>query len=50
MKSLNKLRAFPNETLIFPGHDGVLENLLFAKSLEPKNEVINMKIEMAKEA
>ncbi|KRX01614.1 hypothetical protein PPERSA_00321 [Pseudocohnilembus persalinus] len=49
-KSLFKLQAFPNETFIFPSHDANLKDLLFAKTLDPKNEVLNIKIEACKEA
>lgn len=40
-----KLKSLPNETLIFPGHDNTLENLIFAKTVDPKNEILNIKIQ-----
>jgi len=42
--SLNKLKALPNETLIFPGHDNALDNLVWAKTLDPNNDLLNMKL------
>ncbi len=32
-----KLMALPDETVLYPGHDYILRNLLFAKSCEPEN-------------
>lgn len=46
--SLMKLRTLPNETLIFPGHENALENIAFAKMLEPNNEFVGKKLEWAK--
>ena len=43
--SLNKLKVLPNETLIFPGHDNALDNLIWAKTLDPNNDLLNMRIE-----
>lgn len=48
-QSLQKLRGFSNETLIFPGHRIKKENLLFSKSIDPSNEVINHKIGLLQE-
>lgn len=42
------MKAFPNETFIFPSHDGRMKDLLFAKTLDPKNEVLGVKLEMCK--
>jgi hydroxyacylglutathione hydrolase len=44
------LRSFPNETLIFPSHEATLEDLLFVKTLDPKNQILDIKIEHLKEA
>lgn len=44
--SLMKLRGFHDETLVFPGHQSQRENLLFAKTLEPDNVVVNQKLDM----
>ena len=35
--SLQKLRGFPNETLLFPSINVVSKNLLFAKMIDPEN-------------
>ncbi|EAS06397.2 hydroxyacylglutathione hydrolase (macronuclear) [Tetrahymena thermophila SB210] len=50
LETIFKLKSFPNETLLFPSKDGQLEDLLFAKSLDPGNPVINLKIQLAKQA
>jgi hypothetical protein len=42
--SLEKIKNFPNDTLIFPNEDSGLNNLIFARFLEPKNEFIDMRI------
>ena len=43
-KSLNKLKALPNETLIFPGHDNAIHNLTWVKTIDPKNPFLKMKL------
>ena len=35
--SLNKIKSFPQETMIFPSHDVTMENLMFVKTLDPNN-------------
>ncbi|EGR27389.1 hypothetical protein IMG5_196590 [Ichthyophthirius multifiliis] len=50
VQSLFKLKAFPNESLVFPGRDGELKNLIFSKALDPNNNVINSKIQLVQEA
>lgn len=46
--SLNKIKPFPSETLIFPSHDASLENLFFVKTLDPQNEFLEYKIDLVK--
>ncbi len=43
-QSLEKIKNFPNDTLIFPNEDSGLNNLIFARFLEPKNEFIDMRV------
>ena len=49
-ESLFKLKAFPNQTLVFPSHEARLEDLMFIKTLDPKNEVLDLKIDSCKQA
>jgi len=42
--SLQKLINLPNESLIFCGHEYTLQNLEFAKFIEPENPMIDAKI------
>ena len=42
--SLEKIKNFPNDTLIFPNEDSGLNNLIFARFLEPKNEFIDLRV------
>jgi hydroxyacylglutathione hydrolase len=46
--SLSKLRALPDDTKIYFGHEYTENNLRFARSLEPDNEVLRAKYEWAK--
>ncbi|KAM3132134.1 hypothetical protein pb186bvf_015729 [Paramecium bursaria] len=43
-KTIQLLKGFNDETLIFPGHHAQMENLLFAKTIDPENAVLNHKI------
>ncbi len=43
-QTLNKLKALPNETLLFPGHNNAIHNLLWVKTLDPKNQFLKMKL------
>ena len=43
-QSLEKIKNFPNDTLIFPNEDSGLNNLILARFLEPKNEFIDMRV------
>lgn len=47
---MEKLKNFPNETLIFPAEEDSLNNLMFVKTLDPKNDILNMKIKLADQA
>ena len=49
-QSLEKLKAFPNETMIFPSEDNYLTNLLFIKSLDPKNELLKLKMKLSEQS
>jgi len=46
--SLTKLRALPDETLIFCGHEYTLSNLDFAVSIDPENEALKKRRQQAK--
>lgn len=46
--SLIKLMSLPNDTLVFCGHEYTMANLKFAKSVEPENINIDMKIDQVK--
>ena len=45
-QSLQTLSSFPDETKIYCGHEYTLNNLKFAKEVEPSNRKILEKIEM----
>jgi hydroxyacylglutathione hydrolase len=49
LQSLRTIMSLPNETLMFCGHEYTLQNLKFAKMVEPDNDMIDMKIEMCEE-
>jgi hydroxyacylglutathione hydrolase len=40
--SIKLLMGFPGETIIYAGHDYVLESMAFAKNLEPDNHDIDL--------
>ena len=42
--SLQKLAALADETLVYPGHDYTEENVRFALTFEPDNEVLQKKL------
>lgn len=42
---IGKLSALPDDTLVYCGHEYSLQNLAFAKHVEPQNEDITKKIE-----
>jgi hydroxyacylglutathione hydrolase len=39
--SIKRLMAFPEETIIYAGHDYIQDSLAFARHLEPNNEYID---------
>ncbi len=43
-RSLQKLAALPDETLVYPGHDYTLENYQFALTVEPDNEIVKKRL------
>ncbi|XP_052848854.1 hydroxyacylglutathione hydrolase, mitochondrial isoform X1 [Drosophila gunungcola] len=43
-----KLSALPDDTKVFCGHEYTLQNMSFARHVEPDNEVIQQRIEWAK--
>ena len=43
--SIRRISAFPNESIIFSGHEYTVNNLKFAQALEPDNEIIASKLE-----
>jgi len=45
--SLMKLRGLPNETLLFCGHEYTKKNLMFAKTVDPKNDYVEHKFNWA---
>jgi hydroxyacylglutathione hydrolase len=47
--SLKKLKSFPNECMIFPGHDNAFENLMFVKTLDPKNPMLGLRLRQFEE-
>jgi hydroxyacylglutathione hydrolase len=49
-KSLQKLTALPDDTLIYPGHNYTAENYEFALTIEPDNTDVMSKLEDAREA
>ena len=44
-ESLHRLMLFPDETMVFCGHDYAVENLTFALELEPSNEAVRRRLE-----
>ncbi len=42
LESINFLMAFPDETIVYAGHDYVAESMNFAKRLEPENKDIKL--------
>ncbi len=48
-ETTNRLKKMPNQMVLYPGHDYVLKNLLFAKSCEPENKDIDEALKMKKD-
>jgi hydroxyacylglutathione hydrolase len=49
-ETTNRLKKLPDSVILYPGHDYVLKNLLFAKSCEPENKEIDEAIKMVNDA
>lgn len=47
-ETTNRLRELSDEAVLYPGHDYVLNNLLFAKSCEPENKAIDEALRLVK--
>lgn len=45
---IGKLSALPDDTSVYCGHEYTLQNLAFAKHVEPENQDILKKIQWAK--
>jgi hydroxyacylglutathione hydrolase len=48
-ESLQRLAALPDETLIYCGHDYILENYEFASSIEPDNPAVTQRLDEIKQ-
>jgi hydroxyacylglutathione hydrolase len=48
-ESLCKIKALPDETLVYPGHNYTQENYEFALTIEPENETIRDYLQKIKE-
>ena len=48
-KNFDKISKLPKNTLIYCGHEYTLQNYLFCKSIEPKNQQLLNQINMAKQ-
>jgi len=42
-EGLDELRALPDDTLIYPGHEYTASNAAFALSIDPRNSALNMR-------
>jgi hydroxyacylglutathione hydrolase len=49
-ETTNRLKKLPDNVILYPGHDYVLKNLLFAKSCEPENKEIDEALKMVHDA
>ena len=45
-ESLQKIKALPDETRIFGGHDYLAENMMFALAAEPENADVKARLEL----
>lgn len=45
--SLNKLKALPDQTKVYCAHEYTLQNLQFAKTVDPNNQAIDNRIQAA---
>lgn len=46
---IEKLSSLPDDTKVFCGHEYTLQNMAFAKNVEPNNELITKRIQWAEE-
>jgi hydroxyacylglutathione hydrolase len=49
-KSLERLAALPDETLVYCGHDYTVENYEFARTIEPDNRAVQERLRETKQA
>jgi hydroxyacylglutathione hydrolase len=49
-ETTNRLKKLSDDVVLYPGHDYVLKNLLFAKSCEPENKEIDEALKMIRDA
>lgn len=49
-ETTNRLKTLDDGVILYPGHDYVLKNLLFAKSCEPENPDIDEALRMVKQS
>uniref|UniRef100_A0A8C4R0Y2 PNKD metallo-beta-lactamase domain containing n=1 Tax=Eptatretus burgeri TaxID=7764 RepID=A0A8C4R0Y2_EPTBU len=49
LASLDYMSGLADDTLLLPGHEYALENLMFAADLEPKNEAVLLKLDWVNE-
>jgi hydroxyacylglutathione hydrolase len=49
-ETTNRLKTLPDNVVLYPGHDYVLKNLLFAKNCEPENTAIDEALKMVTDA
>lgn len=45
-----KLKEYPDHVVLYPGHDYILKNLLFAKTCEPENKDIDEALKLVRES
>jgi hydroxyacylglutathione hydrolase len=49
-ETTNKLKQLEDSIVLYPGHDYVLRNLMFAKSCEPENKNIDEALKIVRDA
>jgi hydroxyacylglutathione hydrolase len=49
-ETTNHLKKLSDDVILYPGHDYVLKNLMFAKSCEPENVAIDEALKMIRDA
>ena len=45
-EGLEKIKVLPDETLVFGGHDYLVDNMNFASSVEPENSDVQIRLEL----